>query len=185
MSNRKTGGLKRFFLVFAVLFIYAGYTIHEYGIEQGLSVTALTWAFFVFATPIADAGFLIAFPIRLLTGIRMLYTQVGVWIFGIILTVSYLLLSPSAFDKTSLLQLFHEILTTPWPLGLILVLSTIGTYISIVFDDSVIDIVKAKNKKKHFKSVRARLYYMVFIFVATFALYAFLLKTTDTHITFF
>lgn len=178
----KNDNIKRFFLVLAVLVIYLGYTVHEYGIGQGLSVTALTWAFFVFATPIADAGFLIAFPVRLITGIRMLYTQIGVWTTGIILVVSYLILSPAAFDRTSLLQLFHEILVTPWPLGLIIVLSTIGTYISIVFDDNVIDIAKAKNKKKHFKSIRSRLYYMVFIFIATFALYAFLLRTTDTHI---
>ena len=187
MANAKikTLGLKRFILVLAVLVAYAAYAIHSYGVKQGLSVTALTWAFFIFATPIADAGFLLAFPIRLITGLRMLYTQIGVWIAGLFLVAGYLLFSAGTFDKTPLLGLFHKIITMPWPLGLILVLSAVGTYVSILFDDDVVDIATAKDKKTRLRDERRRLYYTVLIFAITVVLYVVLLRATDTHINIF
>lgn len=174
--------LLRFTAVLAVLVAYAAFTIQSYGIEQGLGVTGLTWAFFVFATPIADGGFLIAFPIRLITGIRMLYTQVGVWLFGVALVASYLIYSPGTFDKTPLLELFHMIIVTPWPLSFILVLSAIGTFISIKFDDDVVDVATAKHKAHALRRSRRKLYLNVAIFVSTFILYLVLLSVTGIDI---
>ena len=181
-KKQKTDGLRKFFLVLVVLIAYTLFAIHSYGLEQGLSVTALMWAFFVFATPIADAGFLVAFPIRLITGIKMLYTQIGVWIFGAALVASYLVFNPAIFDKTGVLQLFHTILVTPWPLWLILILSWIGTFVSIVFDDNLVDVATAKNKQKSLKKTRTKFYFTASVFTLTFVVYIILLHATHTTI---
>lgn len=175
-------GLRKFFVVLGILFLYALFTVHNYGLKAGLSVTILTWAFFVFATPIADAGFLIAFPIRIFTGIKMLNTQIVVWIFGALVVFTFLLFSPESFNKTSLLGLFHKIVITPWPLWLILILSGVGTYVSIVFDDSIVDSATAKNKNKSFRKNSKRLYYTIAIFTLTLGLYIVLLHFTNTQI---
>lgn len=184
-QKRKTHGLRKFLLLVLVLAAYTAYTIYEYGLQSGLSVTLLTWAFFVFATPIADAGFFIAFPVRIITGMRMLHTQFMVWIFGLAVVATYLLTNPEAFAKTPVLELFHNILTTPWPLGLILLLSAAGTYISIRFDDEILDVASSKHKKSKLKSDRTKIYYTAAVFAVTFGLYVFLLRTTNTDIQIF
>ena len=46
-----------------LFFLYFVYLVYEYGIEDGGMVTLLTWSFFVLCTPVADAGFLLDFPI--------------------------------------------------------------------------------------------------------------------------
>ncbi len=184
-TKNNTKGLKRFLLILAIVVAYAAYSVYSYGLKQGLSVTIMTWAFFVFATPIADAGFLVAFPIRLVSGFRMLYTQIIVWIFAALLVTAYFAFDVAVFNKTGLLELFHKIIVTPWPLGLILVLSAIGTYVSVVFDDNVFDVATSKNKKQSLKAGGVKLYSTVGIFVATFALYVLLLNITHTHIKIF
>lgn len=180
--KKQKNSLIRFLLILLILVAYAGFTIYEYGVSQGLGVTGLTWAFFVFATPIADAGFLLAFPIRLLSGVRMLHTQIGVWLFGALLVGYYLSTNPDIFMTTGILELFHTILTTPWPLWLILILSFVGTLVSIIFDDDVVDVVGAKNKKRRFGRAQHTLYLTVAIFAVTVIAYIFLLRTTHIDI---
>lgn len=181
----KHSGHNRFWLVLLVVLAYAAFTISSYGVTQGLSVTALTWAFFVFATPIADGGFVVAFPIRLITGFRMLYTQIIVWIIGAVLVGLFMVYSPVTFEKTSILMLFHAILTTPWPLWIILVLSAIGTFVSIKFDDDVVDVAGSIHKNSVLAKSRKKLYFDLGIFALTVVSYVVLLKITHTDIQFF
>lgn len=182
IKHHKKSELVRFIVVVLIIAAYAGYTVSSYGLEQGIGVAALTWAFFVFATPIADGGFVVAFPIRLITGFRMLYTQILIWIFGALLVAGYLIYSAGTFHKTALLQLFYDILVTPWPLGIILVLSAVGTFVSIKFDDDVVDVATAKHKKYALKKRHLNLYISIAIFIVTIILYIILLKVTGTNI---
>ncbi len=184
MHHFKLSALQRFFLVVLVIAGYFAFTVYSYGLAQGIAVTALTWAFFVFATPIADGGFVLAFPIRLITGFRMLYTQIIVWIVGVILVASYMLYSPNTFSVTPLLELFYAILTNPWPLGIILLLSALGTFISIRFEDDVVDVVGSKHKKADLAKKRKQLYLNLGFFIATIVAYVLLLNITGTDIAF-
>ena len=177
-----TEDLRKFLLVAAVVFAYGAYNVHSYGLQHGLSVTVLTWAFFVFGTPIADAGFLIAFPVRLITGFKMLYTQLVVWVVAALAVAAYVFSGPDVFSHTPLLELFYKILITPWPLWLILVLSAVGTYVSVRFDDNIYDVAASKNKKDQLAASHKKLYLMLGLFVFTFALYALLLSLTNIHI---
>src|SRR6056297_222338 len=79
----KREGLIKFLLLLAVLLGYFGYLSWEYGLATGGLVAALTWSFFVLCTPVADAGFLLDLPIRLLFGVRMFMSEVLVWAFAI------------------------------------------------------------------------------------------------------
>ncbi len=161
---------------------YTSYTIHNFGVQQGLSVTGLTWAFFVFATPIADAGFLLAFPDSPSSRVRMFYTQIVVWVLAAVLVAYYMTVEPSVFEKTGILQLFYTILTTPWPLWLILAFSFLGTYVSIKFDDDIVDVAGAKHKKQLFARKRRQLVLSASIFLVTVLMYVVLLHTTHTTI---
>ena len=80
LIKNKNQPWRKFFLLIALFAIYFLYLIYEYGIQDGGLVTLLTWSFFVLCTPIADAGFLLDFPIRLLYKIKMIYTEIIVWI---------------------------------------------------------------------------------------------------------
>lgn len=180
-KKSKSKELRKFFLILSVLVAYVIFAIHSYGLEQGLSVTALTWSFFVFCTPIADAGFLLDFPIRLITGFKMLYSEIIVWIGALLLNIVYLSFSPQTYQKTDLLRLFHEIITTPWPLGLIIVLSFIGTFASIIFDDSVYDAALNKRKGRS-RLAKQKLFATIAIFGLTFIAYVALLRATHVSI---
>jgi len=64
--------LMKFFLLCLLMFGYFAYLSYEYDLLTGGIAALLTWSFFVLCTPIADAGFLLDFPLRLLFGIRMI-----------------------------------------------------------------------------------------------------------------
>lgn len=64
------------FLGLITLFIaYFVYMSWKFDAATGAWLVLLSWSFFVLCTPVADGGFIIAFPIRLLFGTRMLITQ--------------------------------------------------------------------------------------------------------------
>jgi hypothetical protein len=86
----------------AIVFIYLTIAILQYGIKDGLIVTALSWSFFVFCTPIADAGFLLDFPIRLIAGFRMLHTEIVVWGIALAINIMAFAFNPNIYYKTPL-----------------------------------------------------------------------------------
>ncbi|MFT7533338.1 MAG: hypothetical protein ACI9FD_004374, partial [Gammaproteobacteria bacterium] len=58
--------LVKFLLLCLVLFTYFAYLTYQYDLLTGGIASLITWSFFVLCTPIADAGFLLDFPIRIL-----------------------------------------------------------------------------------------------------------------------
>ncbi|OYT57846.1 MAG: hypothetical protein B6U68_01330, partial [Candidatus Aenigmarchaeota archaeon ex4484_14] len=55
LHETKRNVLVRFLLIVAIFVSYFALVSIRYGIQNGLMVTILTWSFFVFCTPIADA----------------------------------------------------------------------------------------------------------------------------------
>ncbi len=64
-SHPKKHVLYKFLLLSVLLVSYFVYLSYEYNLLTGGIAVALTWSFFVLCTPIADAGFLLDFPLRL------------------------------------------------------------------------------------------------------------------------
>ncbi len=185
-SETRRYALQRFLILIAIVILYAAFVMYKYGAKEGLLITALTWAFFVFCTPIADAGFLLAFPTRLLLGIRMIYTQIAAYFIAGAITEAALLFAPQAFNKTILLYLFKTILLTPWPYWILLVLSLIGTFASIIFGDELIDVATHKERTLYHKHYnKYRLFIMVFIFIGAILLYGFLIEEIGINIPLF
>ncbi len=169
--------LKKFLLVLLVFLLYFVFISYKYGVEQGFFVSLLTWSFFVLCTPIADAGFLIDFPLRLITKIRMLYSEIIVWAFAIFLNLYAFFLMPTIYQKTGILNLFHHILAEPFPFWSIIIISLIGTFVSIQFGDELLDKTKYKETKLYHKHKHNhRFIVMIFLFAISFVLYDFLLK---------
>lgn len=179
---KKKSEVYKFFIILGIFIAYMVFSVLHFGLSSGILVAVLSWSFFVFCTPIADAGFLLDFPIRLLTGIRMLYTELMVWAFAIAVNLLAVLINPEVYEKTALLHLFKQIITTPWPLGLIVLLSAVGTYISVYLGDDAFDIASSKNKKKKLKGERHKVIYSIVAFVVTIILYVALLKYTHIQI---
>lgn len=147
----KREGLIKFLLLLCVLLGYTGYLSWEYGFATGGLVAALTWSFFVLCTPVADAGFLLDFPVRLITGLRMFFCELIVWTIAISLNLSALYFSPQSYENTFLTSLLHKILTTPWPYWSIVILCACGTFLSVKFGDEMMDVIAHKDRKYHHK----------------------------------
>jgi len=94
--------LIKFLMLLGVLVLYFGYLSWQYDIATGGIISALTWSFFVLCTPVADAGFLIDFPVRLITGLRMFITEMIVW--GIAISLNIITLS-----YTQILMMLHSL----------------------------------------------------------------------------
>ncbi len=153
----KRSALKKFSIVASIVIAYLGFSLFHYGLRDGFLATILTWSMFVLSTPIADAGFLIDFPLRLFTNIRMIYSESIVWFVAITMNLIIFIITPSAYDKTTLLRIFKVILSSPFPNWIIIVLSAIGTFLSIMFGDELMDVSSHsrchkynKHKNKHF-----------------------------------
>ena len=114
---------------------------NDYGIAS-----ALTWTFFVLFTPIADAGFLLDFPLRLLFGIRMLFSEIAVWALAIAINVFSLIYFAEYYETTKLTMLLHGILTMPYPYWSVILLSGAGTFLSIQFADELMDVVHHRDR---------------------------------------
>ena len=182
-TETRKSALVKFFLLVLILSAYFLYVQHRFGGRQGILVTILTWTFFVFCTPIADAGFVLAFPIRLLIGVKMVYTQIFAYFLAFFINIFTLLLMPATYNKTLLLKLFRQILTTPWPYWVIIFLSFVGTFASIYFGDELMDVNYHKERKKyHRHSGKYKLLVFIFIIIFTITLYNFLLRQMHLNI---
>jgi hypothetical protein len=168
----------KFLLVLGVFLTYWFWVSLKFGLSKGFSVTVLTWSFFVLCTPVADAGILLDFPVRLILGIRMIFTESFVWVLAITTNIFFLFLSPHTYESTILLKLFHYILTHPFPFYLIILLSFLGTFLSIIFSDEVWDLIEDKiqhRKHYHAHSLKYKAIIMISIVMFVFLLYTFLL----------
>jgi hypothetical protein len=133
--------LYKFLLLCILLVSYFLYLTIQYDVMTGGIASALTWSFFVLCTPIADAGFLLDFPLRLLFGIRMLISEIAVWGLAIAINVISLIYFVEYYETTKVTMLLRAILTTPYPYWIVILLSGTGTFLSIRFADELMDVV--------------------------------------------
>lgn len=145
----------KFGLLVGVVVGYFAYLNYQYDMATSGIVAGLTWSFFVLCTPVADAGFLLDFPLRLLFGIRMVLSEAVVWAMAIAINVAALVFWPAAYDTTVLTRVFLTILTTPVPYWAVIALSGIGTFLSIRFGDELMDVLHHRDRdyfhSHHFK----------------------------------
>ncbi|MCF7798292.1 hypothetical protein K9M74_00140 [Candidatus Woesearchaeota archaeon] len=166
----------KFSIVLLVILIYFIIISSHYGTKDGFLITALTWSFFVFCTPVADAGFLLDFPIRLITKLRMIYSEMVVWVIALILNVIVFFTNPGVYEKTFILSLFHHILSQPFPFWGIILLSGAGTFLSVYFADELLDVSTHKNREKYHRHVnKYQIILMLFLIVLIIIFYNFLL----------
>ena len=87
---RNQSGWVKFGIVSGVIGLYLLYVIWKHGIKHGIILTFLIWSFFVYCTPIADAGILVSLPIKFVLNVKMQITQLFVYLVaGIIIFLSY------------------------------------------------------------------------------------------------
>jgi hypothetical protein len=172
----------KFILLLAVLLGYFAYLSYEYGFATGGIVAAITWSFFVVCTPVADAGFLLDFPIRLLFGIRMLISEIIVWIVAIGINAYALIFNESMYDTTILTSLFKKIILTPYPYWSIVLLSGFGTFLSIYFGDEMLDVIRHRDRVKyHQHAFKLKIIAVIGLFLLIFLSYYYLLESLNIH----
>jgi hypothetical protein len=164
--------LIKFFLVLVLFGGYFVYLSYEFDLLTGGVSSLLTWSFFVLCTPVADAGFLLDFPLRLLFGIRMIISEIVVWIVAILFTAGTLILKPFYYETTLITKLLKQIVITPYPYWGVIGLSAIGTFLSIRFGDELMDVIHHRDRtffhSHHFKH---ELILVIFFVVALFGYY--------------
>lgn len=164
--------LNKFILLVIVCVGYFIYLNIKFGSVDGSLVSLLTWSFFVLCTPIADAGMLLDFPIRLIFGTKMIITEVIVWMFAIGVNLVVLFTTPLIYEKTLLTSLFHKILISPYPYWGIIIICFIGTFLSVLFGDELIDVISHKDRNLHHQhSLKHEMLTMFFVFVMVIAFY--------------
>jgi len=139
--------LYKFLLLCVLLIGYFVYLSFQYNVMTGGIASILTWSFFVLCTPIADAGFLLDFPLRLLFGIRMLISEAVVWALAITINVVSLLYFVEYYQTTKLTMILYTILTNPYPYWSVILLSGSGTFLSIRFADELMDVAHHRDRE--------------------------------------
>ncbi|MFL0810004.1 MAG: hypothetical protein K6L76_06290 [Agarilytica sp.] len=155
MKHPRHQVLIKFTMLCLILFSYFSYLTYQYDLLTGGVAALITWSFFVLCTPIADAGFLLDFPIRVLFNIRMIWSEIAVWAIAIIINIVSLIYFSQFYEITFITKTMKIILTTPYPYWLVILLSGIGTFLSIRFGDELMDVLHHKHRKfylsHHFK----------------------------------
>lgn len=171
----------KFSSVFLLIFLYFLFASKSYGIKNGFIISILSWSFFVLCTPIADAGILIDFPMRLITGIKMIYSEMIVWVIAISLNSFMFFSNSNIYNKTIFLSFFKHIIDTPFPYWIITILSAIGTFLSIYLADNLID--SKKSRKKHYNFlIKHKIVIFIFLIIFIIILYDFLLNKLGVQI---
>jgi hypothetical protein len=179
----KSHVLIKFSLVLLIFLMYFAFISIKYGVQEGFLVSALSWSFFVLCTPIADAGFLIDFPLRLVTNLKMILAEALVWLIAIGLNLYAFFLKPEIYQKTKLLELFKHILEKPFPLWGVILISLAGTFLSIKFGDELMDKMQHHERKFHQKhKFNHQLIVMIFFIALSLVLYHFLLQTLNINL---
>lgn len=179
-NHKKT--VKKFILLLAIFAVYFLYLSFKFGASSGFILTFLTWSFFVLCTPVADAGFLLDFPLRFFIGFRMFISEIFVWVVAIFGNIICLAFFSRYYEKTFLTKLFYKILLTPYPYWAIIFLSMIGTFLSIKFGDDVYDLVSKKNRGLGKVSFKVKFLVFASIFMMTIFVYSRLLKSLGIEI---
>jgi len=177
LHETKRHALLKFLAIVFVFIAYLLWLIFHFGAKSGIETAGLTWSFFVLCTPIADAGFLLDFPIRIISGIKMILSETIVWIIAISLNLYFFFTSPEVYQKTIALKLFRHILEQPFPFWGIIFLSLLGTFLSVYFGDELIDSIKHSDREKHKKHKLKHRFIIFLFFIGTvFIFYNFALK---------
>ena len=155
MNHPKHQVFIKFGLLCLILLSYFAYLTYEYDLVTGGIAALITWSFFVLCTPVADAGFLLDFPLRLLFGIRMVFSEIVVWAIAIMVNVISLTYFGDFYDTTLITRLMERVLVSPYPYWGIILLSAMGTFLSIRFGDELMDVLHHKDRafylRHHFK----------------------------------
>lgn len=166
----------KFSLLCILLFSYFLYLSFQYDLVTGGVASLLTWSFFVLCTPIADAGFLLDFPLRLLFGIRMLVSEIVVWSIAILVNIVSLIYFAEYYETTRLTSILHVVLTNPYPYWSIILLSAVGTFLSIRFADEIMDVIHHRDRdyfhSKSFMHEIVIIVFLILIFVGYYELVA-------------
>jgi hypothetical protein len=162
----------KFCLLCLILLAYFIYLTIQYDLLTGGIAALITWSFFVLCTPIADAGFLLDFPLRLLFGIRMVVSETFVWAIAISINVFALIYFREFYETTFITQLMQVILTTPYPYWSVIFLSLIGTFLSIRFGDELMDVLHHKDRHFYFNHhFKHELLLFIFFLLVIFGYY--------------
>jgi len=178
----------KFAVIFLFFFVYLVSATMSYGLESGTLVALVTWTFFVFCTPVADAGLLLDFPLRMITGIRMLYLEVLVWVIALLINIFTYLTDPAVYSKTILTRLLSHIALQPFPYWSIVLLCAAGTFMSIRFGDEILDVLSMKKEDRwlYFKhKVKYKAIVFISIIAVVIVLYSFLLNQLGISIPLF
>ncbi len=175
--------LLKFVALVLMLVAYFLYMSWKYDASTGFGVAILTWSFFVLCTPVADGGFILAFPIRLLFKIKMSITQIVLWFVAIGINIFMLSSSADTYDLSFMTKLLKHILTEPYPYWSILIISALGTLLSIFFGDEMMDVTANRDRKlnnRHGMKYRAVL--VLGLGVLTVVAYYYLLNSLGVSI---
>lgn len=173
----------KFLLLLLVFVIYSSFTFLNEGLKNGFLVSIISWSFFVLCTPVADAGFLLDFPVRVISGFRMVYSEIIVWFIAIFVNILSLTFFPQIYSKTILLYLLYYIITQPFPYWGIIILSGIGTFFSVYFGDELIDVSFHNQRKKFHKHLtKHKIVIFVFVISLIIVLYTFLIEKLGVKI---
>jgi|TARA_R110001592_G_scaffold157620_1_gene388487 hypothetical protein len=176
MTSPKQQVILKFLALCLILLGYFAYLSYQYDFLTGGIAALITWSFFVLCTPVADAGFLLDFPIRVLFGVRMVFSEIFVWAIAISLNTIAMLYFREYYQTTLLTRLMESIIITPFPYWFIIVLSGIGTFLSIRFGDELMDVLHHKDREffysNHFKHEVVLFVFFLFILFSYYELIA-------------
>jgi len=135
------------FSILAVVFLYKVYPIiSQHGILIGGHVAFLFWTFFVICVPIVRGKILIGVPYHYFTGKQLRFPEIFTWIISLGGNMLTLAITDAPYYKSVVTHLLYNIMETPWPLWLVIVVCGVATFYDSLLCNYTHKLTSKKNK---------------------------------------
>jgi len=132
MIKKISGVTLRLVSSFALFGITLFYLISYHGLFVGTHLTLLIWSLYILTIPGGHGQYLIGLPIYSLTE-KTIYCEPFLWCMAVLLNIFTFVFNPQIYNKTLFTYFFYQILATPNPHWVILLISALGTCYNSVF----------------------------------------------------
>ena len=132
MMKKISGGTLRIVFSFVLFGLFLFYLVSYHGLLIGTHLTLLIWSLYILTIPGGHGQYLIGLPVYSLTE-KTIYSEPFLWCMAVVLNIFTFSLNPQIYNKTLFTYFFYQILATPNPHWIILLISALGTCYNTIF----------------------------------------------------
>ena len=110
----------------------------KYGVLIALQVSLLIWSLFILCIPANHGKNVLGIPYKKITGKKLFCPAIYMWSAAILLNMFYYFYNPIMYFHALSTHLLFKIISTPWPLWIIIFASSLAMFYKLFFGKKIL-----------------------------------------------